>query len=123
MLIKPKAPWHYLIWDRTNLSADQEIAMARLTRREGFLYMLRIYWLLLTSEGDQGTPRFTLSCAGFFLAQNYPPFLCAAGYLLTGIEDFGVIGMLWLATFVHGSLRYLAWLIALLLRWPPLAKG
>lgn len=123
MLTKPKAPWHYLIWERSNLSAEQEVAFARMTRREGFLYMLRIYWLLLASEDDAGKPCYTLSSAWIFLSQNYPPFLCAAGYLLTGSEDFGVVGMIWLATFTYGSLRYLAWLIALLLRWPPMAKG
>lgn len=123
MLPKLKTPWHYLIWRNSNLNADQEVAIARLTRREGFFYMLRLCWLLLTTEDAAGRPRFTLGCAWLFLSQNYPPFVCLAGYLLTGSEYFGVIGMIWLASFVYGSLRYLAWLIALLLRWPPLAKG
>ena len=120
---KLKAPWHYLIWRNSNLSADQEAAIARLTRREGFIYMLRLCWLLIASEDAAGKSRFTLSCAWIFLSQNYPPFVCLAGYLLTGSEDFALLGMIWLATFVYGSLRYLAWLIALLFRWPPLAKG
>ena len=120
---KLKTPWHYLIWRNSNLSADQEVAVTRLTRREGFFYMLRICWLLLTEEDASGKQRFTVSCAWIFLSQNYPLFVCLAGYLLTDIEAFGVVGMIWLATFVYGSLRYVAWLIALLFRWPPMAKG
>ncbi len=118
MFIKPRAPWHYLIWNGANLSAEHEIALARLTRRRGIFYMMRLYWGIVTGEDE----RYTLDCFGIFIAFNYPPILCGAGYLL-GLEDCAILGGAWLITWAIGTTRYLGWLIWLLNRWPPLASG
>lgn len=118
MFFKPKAPWHYLFWKESRLSAEHEIALARLTRRRGIFYMLRLYWGIVTGEGD----RYNWSCFWIFVAYNYPPFLCGAGYLL-GLEDCAILGGAWLVTWAIGTTRYLGWLIWLLNRWPPLASG
>jgi hypothetical protein len=118
MFIKPKVPWHYLIWKEANLSAEHEIALARLTRRRGIFYMLRLYWGVVTGEND----RYNLGCFWIFAAYNYPPFLCSAGYFL-GLVDCGILGGAWLITWAIGTTRYLGWLIWLLNRWPPLASG
>lgn len=64
MFFKPKAPWHYLIWREANLSAEQEIALARLTRRRGIFYMLRLYWGIVTGEND----RYSWGCFWIFVA-------------------------------------------------------
>lgn len=120
--IRPTAPWHYLFWKPHEGDADVEVAFARLTRREGLFYMLRLHWLLITKERDSGSHYFDLECLLIFLSQNYPPFLCLLGYYI-GLEDCGAIALIWLATFVYGTLRYVTWLIVILFRWPPLAKG
>lgn len=80
--------------------------------------MLCLYWGIVTSEDGY----FTLSCAWIFVAQNYPPMLCALGYLL-GVTDFAILGGAWLVTWAIGTTRHLGWLIWLLNRWPPLASG
>ena len=120
--IKPAAPWHYLFWKPAKADPDLEVAFARLTRREGFLFMLRLHWLIVPKETDSGRKYYDLDSAWIFLSQNYPPFLCLLGYYI-GLENCGTFAGIWLITFVYGTLRYLVWLIAILLRWPPLAKG
>ena len=122
MLIKPSAPWVYLFWRQPKLSAESEMALARLMRREGSIYMLRMYWRIVTNEREDRRTIFSLGCAWIFLAKNYPPFLCLAGYLI-GLEDCGVIAAVWGLSFAYGSVRELAWLFSLLYRWPPIAKG
>lgn len=122
MAIKPAAPWVYLLWRQPRLSAESEMAMARMTRREGLFAMLSLYWRLITKERDDRSPYFDLDCAWIFLAQNYPPLLCLVGFLI-GLEDCGVIAAAWGLTFAYGSARELAWLLSLLFRWPPMAKG
>lgn len=117
MIIKPKTPWHYLLWKESKLSAEQEIALARLTRRRGIFAMLCLYWGIVTSEGNL----YTRGCFMIFLSYNYPLFLCGAGYLL-GVEDCAILGGIWLITWAFGTTRYLGWLIWLLNRWPPLAS-
>ena len=120
-MLKPSAPWHYLFWKPSNATPDVEVAFAQLTRREGFFFMLRLYWLIVPKESDSGRKYYDHDSALIFLSQNYPPFLCLLGYYI-GLEDCGLLAMLWFATFAYGSLRYLAWLVAILFRWPPLAR-
>ena len=122
MIIRPSVPWFYLLWKQPALSAEQELAIARMARREGLFAMMRIYWQVVTKESDDRTPYFDLACAWAFFARNYPPFLCVAGYLI-GLQDIGVLGIAWGATFAYGSLREMAWLLSLLYRWPPVAKS
>lgn len=117
MFIKPRTPWYYLTWAPPRLIAEDEIALASLVRRRGLLFMVGLFWGIVTNEG-----RYTTGCFSFFLAQNYPFLLCSAGYLL-GVDDCGRIGLVWLATFVFGTVRHMGWLVWLLFRWPPLAKG
>ena len=121
-LIKPAVPWFYVVWKPPGLSPDGEVAIARLTRREGFFYMLRLHWLLVSKETESGRSYYDFDSLRFFLSQNYPPVLCLFGYWI-GLEDCVTLAAIWLATFVYGSARYVAWLLALLHRWPPLAKG
>lgn len=118
MLIRPKAIWYYLTWRRPNLTGEHEVALARMTRREGIPYMVRLFIGIVTA--DEG--RYTLSCAWIFLAYNYPAFICAAGYWL-GVEDMAIAGIAWSLTLAFGTIRYVGWLIWLLNRWPPLAKN
>lgn len=122
MLIKPSVPWIYLLWREPKLSADQEVALARMIRREGILSLLLPYWQLVAKERDRGGLYFDLGCAWTFLAKNYFPFLCWAGYLV-GLSDCGALAMAWGATFLYGSMRQVAWILSLLSRWPPMAKG
>lgn len=122
MLIKPSAPWIYLLWRQPNLSADQEMVLARMTRHEGLFSMLRLYWQIVTKERDDRTEYFDLDCAWSFFAKNYVPFLCLAGYLV-GLSDCGLIASVWGATFAYGTVREIAWLLSLFYRWPPMAKG
>ena len=79
--------------------------------------MIGLFWGIVTDDG-----RYTLGCLAIFLTQNYPIFLCYAGYLF-GVEDARLIGMAWLATFAFGTVRHIGWLIWLLFRWPPLAEN
>lgn len=120
--MKLSMPWCYLTWRPTNLSPEHEVAFTRMTRREGFIYMLRLHWHIIAMETDAGKRYYNLESAWIFLSRNYPPFVCLLGYYV-GLDDCVTLALIWLATFVYGTLRYLAWLIALLYRWPPLAKG
>lgn len=120
--IKPAAPWFYLFWKEVYLPPEHEIALARMTRREGLFYMMRLYWHIIAKEDDGGHRYVDLECFWIFLAQNYPPFLCFIGYWV-GLDDCLALCGVWFLTFAYGSVRNLAWLIALLYRWPPLAKG
>lgn len=122
MLIKPSAPWIYLMWRQPELTADQEVVIAGMVRREGIFSMLRIYWQIVTKEREDRTPYFDLDCAWIFFAKNYVPFLCWAGYLI-GLSDCGLIALAWSITFLYGTVREAAWLLSLLYRWPPMAKG
>lgn len=116
-MLKFKAPWHYLIWCPPAMSAECEIALARMIRREGMFYMVRMFWGIVTQED-----KFTLGCAEMLFTQNYPVVICAIGWL-TGIEDLLIAGAGWLVTLVLGTARYIGWLIWLLNRWPPLARN
>jgi len=117
-LIRPKAPWYYLAWCPTETPPDVELALANLIRRKGHFYLLRIFWGVVTGEGD----RFTLGCAWILLAYNYPLLVCAIGYWLE-FTDFGTLGGAWLLSFAWGTARHLAWQIALVNRWPPMASN
>ncbi len=115
-------PWHYAAWRDPQMSSDHEIGYTRLARLEGLWYMLRVHWMIIHKERDSGKRYYDLECFWWFFAQNYPPFLCLIGYLV-GFSDCGTIALVWLATFVYGTLRYIGWLTALLFRWPPLANS
>lgn len=82
------------------------------------MFMQCLYWGIVTNEDN----KFTWGCLQIFLRQNYPIFLCSAGYLL-GVEDLWIVGAVWLVTFILGTVNYFGWLIWLLNRWPPMAGG
>lgn len=115
--MKLKAPWYYLIWSPPAMIAEHEVALARLTRRKGMFYMLRMFWQILTA--DEG--RFTWGCAKLFFAQNYLGFICAIGFF-TESDELLVAGGAWILSLVFGTVRYIGWLIWLLNRWPPLSS-
>lgn len=118
MLAKPKTPWFYLTWRPPSLTPDQEVAMARMTRRVGLWAMLLHHWGYVTLEDGS----MDLFCITYLLGQNYSPLLCWFGAWL-GLEDCMILLYLWLFTFAWSTVRYIGWLIWLLMRWPPLAKG
>jgi hypothetical protein len=117
MAIKFSRPWHYLTWKPPALCAEHEIALARKTRREGLLAMMRIFWGALSNEG-----RITWICVEIFIGHNWPIIVIGAGLAL-GLEDLWAPAAAWGATWLIGSIRHFGWLLWLLHRWPPLARG
>ena len=104
------------------MSAEHEVALAKMTRRVGIFAMLRIYWQMFSNEREDRSLYFDLTRIWMFFAKNYPPFLCLAGYHL-GLSDCDMIALAWGVTFAYGNVREIAWLLSLLYRWPPMAKG
>lgn len=86
--------------------------------------MLRIHWGLVFEEED----RFTMGCLLILFSYNYPAFIASGAYAVglifpetELIGPAGWLAVIWLVTFSFGTLKFIAWLIALLNRWPPLS--
>lgn len=105
------------------MSAEQEISLAKLTRRKGILYMVFLFWGIVTNDG-----RFTLGCLQILAAYNYPGINTwgyGAGWIYpeTNLDVASAwMGIAWLVTVVLGTARYIGWLAWLLNRWPPLSN-
>jgi hypothetical protein len=112
-----KLPWHYLTWRPPALCAEQEIALARMIRREGLLRMQRLFWGLLTRGEGFPWPFWDIA-----LGYNWPILLIGAGWAV-GLADMGWLAALWGVTWVVGTVRYAGWLLWLLHRWPPVSMG
>lgn len=90
--------------------------MARYIRRVGLFRTSLMFLGLVSQEGG-----FTAGCAKLAIGQNYPVLICAVS-LLNNDQWPLFASAAWAVTVLVATAKHTAWMLALLSRWPPMAK-
>lgn len=120
-----RTPFYYLTWRPPALSAEHEIAMARLTRRRGFAGMVLLHWAVYLPEKPYEDEYHLVGALGMLFAQHYIGIVAGlfaiigsmvpqTGFLTPAL----VLASVWAVALLYGTARFLGWLAWLQQRWP-----